>query len=158
MINKLLGFFEDIFNEQVATEIPDENQIKLAAAALLLEVSRSDTSKQQIELESIAEILERDFNLPVNLVKELMAAANDKVEAAHDLFQFTQLINQHYDADAKRKLINAMWVVAFADGHIEAIEDHIIRRVAGLLHLAHEDFIKEKLRVRDALKESGAQL
>lgn len=150
MINKLFSFLEDVVdNSTAATAAPDENQIRLAAAALMLEVSRSDAAKQQIELTRIAEILQSEFEIPDDQVSALIAAASERVEAAHDLYQFTQLINEHYDYAAKRRLIHAMWLVAFADGHIEAIEDHIIRRVAGLLHLAHEDFIKEKLSARD---------
>ena len=45
-------------------------------------------------------------------------------------------------------MILAMWQVAYADGHIEAIEDHIIRRVAGLIHIAHADFIRLKISAR----------
>ncbi len=150
MIDRLFSFFEKLVDEETVTAVPDEKQIKLAAAALMLEVSRSDTAKQQVELDRIAEILKAEFELPGDELSELIAAASERVEAAHDLYQFTQLINEHYDYAAKRKLVNAMWLVAFADGHVEAIEDHIIRRVAGLLHLTHEDFIKEKLSARDA--------
>ena len=41
-----------------------------------------------------------------------------------------------------------MLQVALADGKLAAIEDHIIRRIAGLLHLPHEDFIRLKLRAK----------
>ncbi|MEK9871102.1 MAG: TerB family tellurite resistance protein, partial [Gammaproteobacteria bacterium] len=73
------------------------------------------------------------------------------VETAHDLYQFTQLINDHFQYAEKEDLIFSMWQVAYADGHIEAIEDHIIRRVAGLVHLDHADFIRLKLKARDTL-------
>jgi uncharacterized tellurite resistance protein B-like protein len=41
-----------------------------------------------------------------------------------------------------------MWRVALADGKVQAIEDHIIRRVAGLIYVAHSDFIRLKLKAR----------
>ena len=47
-----------------------------------------------------------------------------------------------------------MWQVAFADGQIEAIEDHIIRRIAGLVHVAHNDFIQLKIEARETRKET----
>jgi uncharacterized tellurite resistance protein B-like protein len=148
LINGLLRFLTNVVDDNEGE--PDDNSIKLAAAALMLEVSRSDPGNQQIELETIASILEARFGFENHQIEALIAAADEKVEAATDLFQFTGLINQHYGYEEKKKLLGAMWVVAFADGHIDAIEDHIIRRIAGLLHLAHEDFIKEKLSARDA--------
>jgi uncharacterized tellurite resistance protein B-like protein len=72
----------------------------------------------------------------------------EKVEDATDLFQFTQLINDQYSHEQKEGLIYAMWRVALADGKVQAIEDHIIRRVAGLIHVSHSDFIRLKLKAR----------
>ena len=77
----------------------------------------------------------------------------EKVEAAHDLYQFTQVINDIFDYNQKKNLILAMWQVAFADGQIEAIEDHIIRRIAGLVHVTHNDFIKLKIEARETRKD-----
>lgn len=41
-----------------------------------------------------------------------------------------------------------MWLVAFADSEKHPLEEHLIRRIAGLLHVPHPDFIDAKLRAR----------
>ena len=45
-----------------------------------------------------------------------------------------------------------LWLVAFADGKKDPEEEHLVRKIAGLLHVPHPDFIDAKLRARS---ESG---
>ena len=45
-----------------------------------------------------------------------------------------------------------MWQVAYADGHLDHYEEHLIRRVADLLYVEHRDFIQAKLAVRNDLR------
>lgn len=151
MIDRLFDAFKDLVTETSETETDNEDGIALAATALMIEVARSDAAKQDVELATIESILSDTFKIESGKIQDLMAAAADNVEAAHDLYQFTQVINEVYDYDHKKQLILAMWLVAFADGHVEAIEDHIIRRVAGLIHVPHADFIQLKIRARDSV-------
>jgi len=152
MIDRLFDAFRSLIDEVDGDDSQHTNEeIHLAAAALMMEVARSDTTTRDIELKTLADILQGRFNIPADKVAELVDAAGDKVETAHDLYQFTQLINDHFQYAEKEDLIFSMWQVAYADGHIEAIEDHIIRRVAGLVHLDHADFIRLKLKARDTL-------
>ena len=149
MIDNLFRFFQDLVGESSAEVVHDDNAILLGAVCLMLEVARSDTSKQQVEFETIEAVLGQHFDVDSQQIKGLIVAASEKVETAHDLYQFTHLINESFDYSEKEKLIHAMWLVAFADEHIESSEDHIIRRIAGLIHLPHTDFIRLKLRARD---------
>ena len=153
MIDRLLQFFQGLVAQAEDAEASGQ-PITLVAAALLLEVSRSDNTKTRIELDLIAKFMAEEFGLSDEEVSGLIQAADAQVEAAHDLYQFTQVINQHLDYAGKKRLLYAMWRLAFADQRIDAIEDHTIRKLAGLLHLAHEDFIREKLRARDATAKS----
>jgi len=149
VIGNLFSFLQNVVEQEPSPEA-DNLAIPLAAAVLMFEVSRSDETKLDIELEQIAAIVKDNFGLASGPIADLLAAANEKVETANDLYQFTQVINEHYDYAAKKSLIFAMWQVAFADGRIDAFEDHIIRRIAGLLNIAHSDFIREKIRARDS--------
>ncbi len=148
MIDRLFDFFENLVADEIQEEDASE-AIALAAASLMMEVARSDSDKQDIELETIGSILRETFSVDPATVDALLTSASDKVEAANDLYQFTQLINDNYSYQDKEALILAMWEVAYADGHIQAIEDHIIRRVAGLVHIAHADFIRLKIQARE---------
>ena len=147
MINNLFEQFKKLI-EVPDDEPQDDNTIVLAAVCLMLEVARSDSGGEQVEHDLIRGILTNEFKVESELIDNLLEAGVEKVEDATDLFQFTQLINDQYSHEQKEGLIYAMWRVALADGKVQAIEDHIIRRVAGLIHVSHSDFIRLKLTAR----------
>jgi uncharacterized tellurite resistance protein B-like protein len=147
MINNLFELFKKLI-EVPDDELQDDNTIVLAAVSLMLEVARSDSGGEQVEHDLIRGILTNEFKVESELIDNLLEAGVEKVEDATDLFQFTQLINDQYSHEQKEGLIYAMWRVALADGKVQAIEDHIIRRVAGLIHVSHSDFIRLKLKAR----------
>ena len=147
MINNLFEQFKKLI-EVPDDEPQDDNTIVLAAVSLMLEVARSDSGGEQVEHDLIRGILTNEFKVESELIDNLLEAGVEKVEDATDLFQFTQLINDQYNHEQKEGLIYAMWRVALADGKVQAIEDHIIRRVAGLIHVSHSDFIRLKLKAR----------
>ena len=147
MINNLFEQFKKLI-EVPDDEPQDDNTIVLAAVSLMLEVARSDSGGEKVEHDLIRGILTKEFKVESELIDNLLEAGVEKVEDATDLFQFTQLINDQYSHEQKEGLIYAMWRVALADGKVQAIEDHIIRRVAGLIHVSHSDFIRLKLKAR----------
>ena len=147
MINNLFEQFKKLI-EVPDDEPQDDNTIVLAAVSLMLEVARSDSGGEQVEHDLIRGILTNEFKVESELIDNLLEAGVEKVEDATDLFQFTQLINDQYSHEQKEGLIYAMWRVALADGEVQAIEDHIIRRVAGLIHVSHSDFIRLKIKAR----------
>jgi uncharacterized tellurite resistance protein B-like protein len=147
MINNLFELFKNLI-EVPDDEPQDDNTIVLAAVSLMLEVARSDSGGERVEHDLIRGILTNEFKVESELIDNLLEAGVEKVEDATDLFQFTQLINDQYSHEQKEGLIYAMWRVALADGKVQAIEDHIIRRVAGLIHVSHSDFIRLKLKAR----------
>ena len=53
------------------------------------------------------------------------------------------------DAAQKKRIVELLWLVAFADGRKDAHEEHLVRRIAGLLHVPHPDFIDAKRRARE---------
>ena len=147
-MESLFNLFQKLVSDtESGTE--ETEDITLAATALMLEVSRSDLVKHEAELKAIKSILVNTLNVSLEKVTDLISSAENKVERAHDLYQFTQVINELYDYERKKQLVFSMWQVAFADGHVEAIEDHIIRRLAGLMHVSHADFIQLKIQARD---------
>ena len=147
MIDNLFELFKKL-TDAPDDEPQDDNAIVLAAVSLMLEVARSDSGGEQVEHAVIRNILTTEFDVDSGLIDSLLTAGIEKVEDATDLFQFTQLINQRYSHAQKEDVVYAMWRVALADGKVQAIEDHIIRRVAGLIHVAHGDFIRLKLKAR----------
>jgi len=78
-----------------------------------------------------------------------LVAAESKVDEATSLYEFTREINDHYSPDQKVQLIRAMWTVAYADGKLGKYEEHLIRQVADLTYVPHQDYIRSKLAAKE---------
>ena len=146
MIEDIRKFFADKLNPpEDASEEEGRLSIQYATAALLIEVAKSDFDQDEMERGLIFAMLKDTFELRESQLNELVSLADKATQDAHDIYQFTQLVNGAYSYEDKTQLITNLWRVAFADGRIDRYEDHFIRKVCGLLHVAHPDFIKAKL-------------
>ena len=96
-------------------------------------------------------MLRTTFDLNNGELEELVSMAEEASTDAHDLFQFTSLVNQYYSSDEKIRLLENFWKVAYADGRVDKYEMQFIRKVAGLINLPPSEFARTKLRVRDSL-------
>ena len=154
MITKIRLFFNSYLSleEQGEKRVADET-IQLAAATLLIEVSNSDFDLDETELDTITAVLRDTYQLDPIALDSLVKLANDEVDNASSLYQFTRLINDHYSYAQKIKLLDSMWQVAFADGRLDRYEEHVIRKVAELIYLPHSDYIRLKLSRSTAEKE-----
>ncbi len=149
MIDNIKNFF--MRHLQVSDQgAPTEHQLQLAAAALLLEVSRADFDIQQEELVEIGDALRNHFNFSRPETDELMTLAVEQNEQHISIHPFVQLINEHFSAQQKTRIIEDMWRVAYADRKLDKFEEYQIRKIADLLYVPHSEFIRTKLRVQQA--------
>lgn len=123
-------------------------QKQLAMAALLVEVAQADNYFDQIERDHLLVLLERKFALSSEERTALADLARAEAADATSLHQFTQLVNRECSYAEKFALIKAMWELAYADGHLDKYEEHLIRKVADLIHISHSDFIRAKSLVK----------
>ena len=82
--------------------------------------------------------------------EELIRLAEEETKQATDYYQFTSLINKGFSQEEKIQVVELMWQVAYADGHMDKYEDHLVRKLANLMHVSHKDFIAAKHRARAA--------
>ncbi|MGS2718657.1 tellurite resistance TerB family protein [Eionea flava] len=146
-LKSLLDNLVDTSSGQSASLSNDE--LPIATAALLIEVATIDQQFDPVELDALSAALAERFSLEKRELTELIEHAKTASSEASSLYQFTQLINQHCDEEAKYQLACELWTVAYADGVLDKHEEHIVRRIADLIHLRHSDFIRSKHQVRD---------
>lgn len=127
-------------------DLAAEGGLNLAVAALLVEVLRADYDVAPGERQQVVDSVARLLGLDAEASRELVAEAERQIDRSHDLYQFTSQINRVYDDAGKVRLLEALWRVARADETVHKYEEHLIRRVADLLHVRHSDFIAAKLR------------
>lgn len=127
-----------------------EHTLQLATAVLLIEVVRADGDISGIELTAATDALRSRFTLTQAELDELVELARHRSEHTHDLYSFTQRLNETLDEAERIHVFELLWRVAYADGHADAHETHLLRKLADLLHLRHADAIGAKLRAESA--------
>jgi uncharacterized tellurite resistance protein B-like protein len=149
----VLKSIREFFERNLATGAdvrPARHTIELATAALLIEVVRCDTEITDEERRSVHDAVREKFGLGAEEAETLIRLAEDEVAQANDLFQFTSLINRDFSQPQKQRVIELMWRAALADARISAHENHVLRRIAELLHVTHGDYIAAKARAQSA--------
>ncbi len=150
MNDRLKLFFE----EQL---LPAENAdaytravgIQYATAALLIEVAKADNDQDELERAVINAMLRDTFDLSDEMLEQILELADDATSDTTDVYQFTTMVNDHYDYDNKLKLVEYLWMVAFADGRLDHYEEQFVSKVAGLLHVAEDDLTQAKLTAQE---------
>jgi len=120
----------------------------LAAAALLVEVIQSDDRVSEQESETLLDSIAKQFDLAPEEAKRLLALAREETKSATDLHQFTSLINRQFSPQQKVALVEDLWRAAYADQTLHKYEEHLIRRIADLIHLSHAALIAAKHRAQ----------
>jgi uncharacterized tellurite resistance protein B-like protein len=148
----MLQSIRDFFDRNLAGPAPaaPRHTIELATAALLVEVVRSDGVADEKEHAAVLRAVHEKFGLSGAEADTLIRLAEEEVRQATDYYQFTSLINRHFTQEQKQRVIELMWQVAYADAEISAHENHLMRRIADLLHIAHGDYIAAKMRAKEA--------
>ena len=126
-----------------------EQARNLAVAALLVEVLRADYDVADDERRQVVASIRGILGLDDAQCEQLLVEAEQRVDRAHDLHQFTAEINRELAHEEKLRLVEQLWRVASADTVVHKYEEHIIRRICGLLHVSHREFIAAKLRAAE---------
>ncbi|RJQ48686.1 MAG: TerB family tellurite resistance protein [Nitrospiraceae bacterium] len=149
MISTVKQFFEKyIKSPSQSSDKVSEHALQIATAALLIELMRSDTQVSEEEQKTVKNTIRSKFQLTKDEISSLLHLAEEKIWEATGYFEFTSLMNKGFTYDQKVKVIEHLWEVAFADGILDKHEEHMVRRIASLIHVSHKDFIEAKLRVK----------
>ena len=144
MINTIKGYFEGLL-----TDSQDNNKhnksIELATAVLMIEISLVDDHIDDREREEIKKQITAGFKLDEKTIQELIEAAEQEVDHAISLYEFTRLLNDTLSMEDRIAVIKNLWRIAYADDVLDKYEEYYIRKVADLLYVAHSDYIKSKL-------------
>jgi uncharacterized tellurite resistance protein B-like protein len=143
----MLQRLKALFATPPASAADLEERTQLAAAALLFELGKADYRRDTQEQKAIVAAVRSCFTLDEDMLTALLIEAEATSDNATSLHEFTSLLNQHWSDTQKFNLIRHLWQVAGADGNIHKYEDHLIRKIAELLYVPHQQFIRAKLEV-----------
>ena len=149
-----MSFFNrlsSLLTEAPAKVAAGPTDLQLAVGALLVVASTRDDVFDAAEEIAIERILRERFDLSEEQTKMLLAAATGKAAASLELFGFVRRIMQEMDEAERVKVIEMLWEVAYADGVLDAHEDSLIRRVAGLIYVSDRERAAARRRAREKL-------
>lgn len=120
------------------TRLPAEEE-RLALAALLVRVARSDSHYGEAELLRIDRVLRERYDVSPFEATGLRTRAEVLERDAPDTVRFTRALKETVPHDDRVALIAALWSVALSDGERGAEEDALIRMVANLLGISDRE-------------------
>jgi uncharacterized tellurite resistance protein B-like protein len=147
-------FFEERVSSRAGADSGSarDHALKLAASALLFEVVLADGQVTEEELTIMRTAIQGTFGLSREESEELVRLGEAEGRKAASLYEFTRLVDHDFSGAEKKRVVELLWLIAFADGKKDPEEEHLVRKIAGLLHVPHPDFIDAKIRARS---ESG---
>ena len=123
----------------------------LSATCLLLSVVKADEKINKEEIDITKEIIADFFKLDDNRTNNFINEATKLLEESIDIFEFGKELSQLFSYQDKIDFICCTYEVAFADGTIDYLEEHIIKKIATMLNVYHEDLIKVKTDIKKYL-------
>jgi uncharacterized tellurite resistance protein B-like protein len=150
MLRSLKDLFNSVTAPPGASGAGNEHSLQLATAVLLVEVMRADPELGPQERLAVIAALRQKFSLADEELSRLVELAEQTARTASDFHQFTSVINDGFSQEQKIRIVEYMWQVAYSDGHLDAHENHLISKVAGLLHVTHGEYISAKLRAKES--------
>ena len=151
MLKTLKDLFDSLLPPPAGTATQAaEHTLQLATAVMLVEVMRADATFHPGEREAVQVALRDKFNLSDDEAQRLAELAQSTAHGASDLFSFTSRINDHFGMPQKLRMVEHMWRVAYADGHLSEHERHVLWRVADLLHVPQGAYVHARLRAQQA--------
>lgn len=150
--SRLLERFRDGFSSHTPAGAKTEDPLRLATAAVLLEIAHADGEFTPADDGDVVGFLKSAFELDDAAVRELMKTAEDIRRHTIDHFALTNYIRRNATLAERIDIVKTMWRVAFSDGRLTEYENYLVRKLADLLGIEHHIMIDAKV---DVLRERG---
>ncbi|HWV97302.1 MAG TPA: TerB family tellurite resistance protein [Xanthobacteraceae bacterium] len=148
MLDRLRQFIAEVTSPLTQDNRPfDESDYRLAATALLIHVVSLDGEPSEVEKRKLHTVLQSRFQLDAATVTQMIATATLMEGEAVDLYRFTSVIMRSVDEEGRKRIVEMMWELVYADGNVSEFEDNVMWRAADLLGVSSRDRIELKHRV-----------
>jgi uncharacterized tellurite resistance protein B-like protein len=154
MLDSLKNFISDLTGGEKHPGRFEENDYRLAAAALLIHAAAIDGKETGSERDKLRAVLKARFALDDAATNELVDVATLAENEAVDLYRFTSLINRTLDEKGRLGIVEMMWEVVFVDGRVNEFEDNLMWRAADLLGVSSRDRIALRRQVANEQADS----
>jgi uncharacterized tellurite resistance protein B-like protein len=136
-------------------ERAEGHDLRLATAALLLEMARADRDETPDERQAAEDMLSRYFSIERAAAEELLQRAGESLHHAVSLYEFTRVLNDTLSPEERIRVVQMVGEVAAADGEFDKHEQHLLLKLADLLHLRRSEYAGIRASVLERQAEAG---
>lgn len=129
--------------------------LRLATAALLLEMARADREESAEERRTAGRVLARYFSIERAAAETLLKRADECLAHSVSLYEFTRVLNDTLTPEQRRQVVQGVAEVAAADGHFDKHEQHLLSKLAELLHLRRAEYATIRASVLEARADAA---
>jgi uncharacterized tellurite resistance protein B-like protein len=149
MLDGLRQFIADVISPHAQDRTFADSDYRLAATALLIHVISLDGEPTVTEKRKLHSLIESHFGLDRGTADRLIASATQVEGEAIDLYHFTSVIMRSVDDEGRKRIVEMMWELVYADGQVTEFEDNVLWRASDLLAVSQRDRIELKRIVAD---------
>ena len=124
---------------------------RLSAAALLVHAAAIDGHFDNDERRALKSILQTRYGLSDSEARQLLTDARAREQEAVDLYRFTSVLCRELDQDGRKRIVEMLWEVAYADGEVHEFESNLVWRAAELLGVSTRDRVELRKAVESRL-------
>ena len=146
---KFKEFVEGVGGEQRPARDLREEELRLAAAALLVRASAIDGQVDAVERRKLKVLLQERFDLGDDEMRPLLDEAAARESDSVDLYRFTSVLCRELDQDGRKRIVEMLWEVVMADGVIHEFESNLVWRTAELLGVSTRDRVTLRQQVAE---------
>ncbi|PPQ39055.1 Uncharacterized conserved protein, tellurite resistance protein B (TerB) family [Rhodoblastus acidophilus] len=148
MFELIRQFVEELTSGTAVERAFDDKDLRVASAALLVHVAEIDGVFSDSERRALLLLLQQRFDVSDDEAQKLLDAGRRSDREAVDLYSFTSALKDAMSLPERRRLVEMMWTVAYADGDLAEFEENVIWRVSELLAVPSRDRIALRQKVR----------
>ena len=126
----------------------DSKEIVLASTCLLLSIANADNIIDDKELNIIDEIIQDFFDIDKHNTSKVINNAKSSLKESTDYFSYGKILNKHFTLTDKIDFISCVFEVAYSDGEYHYLEEHMIKKIANILHIETKDMVNARLDIK----------
>ena len=133
-------------------KLKDSEEIILASTCLLLSIAQADDNVDKDESKIINEILQDFFNIKEEQSEKIIIQAEIDLKKSTDYFYYRNKLNDHFSLTDKIDFLSCIFEVAYSDGEYHYMEEHMIKKIANMLHIENKDLVNVKMDIKRLFK------
>ena len=135
----MLNFLEKFKSEKAELTSATSEEKNILIASLLIECAKEDGDFSDDEIIKIKSLLNTKLNINGNDVNAIFDAALEITQDNVEIYSLTKDIRDNFSHEEILKILEYMWTVMLADGHVDDFEAALMRKIIGLFHLTGKD-------------------